>query len=134
MEQSAFQFLPPYIQSIDYKKEDFDNSKKLFVKTHFHVDIKRNKHEHIAIVELNISLNRDSDTEEANAPFSLSMTVGALFKWDDCYDEDTVTSLLSINAPVLLLGYARPIIATITGNGNVPPYYLPFFNFIDKEK
>ena len=59
------------------------------------------------------------------------MTIGAKFLWDDVYDEETLRDLLSKNAPALLLGYARPIIANMTSAGPMAAYHLPFYNFTD---
>ena len=59
------------------------------------------------------------------------MTIGARFLWDDVYDEETLQDLLSQNAPALLLGYARPIIANMTSVGPTSTYNLPFYNFTD---
>ena len=85
--------------------------------------------ENEAIVQLSILIGRKEFTTEE--PFCVDMTIGAKFKWDDVYDEETLQELLSKNAPALLLGYARPIIANITDAGPIPAYHLPFYNFTD---
>lgn len=128
MKQSNFQFSSPIIKklSLDFTKK-FDKDKELSINNTFNISISRHETENIAIVELNIVLNEDE--KECNAPFSLNMVISSSFRWDDVYDEETLNSLLSINAPALLLSNARPIIATLTGNGQYPPYYIPFYNF-----
>ena len=92
------------------------------------MNIKSSEEEKEAVVELNIIIGAKENNE---APFYVDMVMGAIFKWDDSYDENTVKDLLSINAPALLLGYARPIIATITNMSPFPAYNLPFYNFTE---
>ena len=50
------------------------------------------------------------------------------FEWEDM-DESMIDTMLHINAPALLLGYMRPIVATITNSSKYPVYNLPFINF-----
>ena len=59
------------------------------------------------------------------------MVLSAQFIWNDVYDENTLKDLLSINAPALLLGYARPMIASITNMSPYPSFNLPFYNFVE---
>lgn len=60
--------------------------------------------------------------------FKLRIKVASDFKWEDL-DEKTAESMLNLNAPALLLGYMRPIVANITNSSNFPAYNLPFINF-----
>ena len=47
---------------------------------------------------------------------------------EDLSDE-RVESMLKMNAPALLLGYMRPIVAGLTNSSNFATYNLPFINF-----
>ena len=64
--------------------------------------------------------------------FALLFVIMANFEWDETYDSETINNLLLINAPSLLLGYARPIISNITSN-SIGQYDLPFMNFVSSD-
>lgn len=131
MKQSNFRFSKPMVSKIDYSiNEDFDSDNRLNISNKFNVSISRDKNESMAIVDLGICIGK-KDFEKTD-PFYIDMVIGAVFSWDEsCYDDSTLNSLLSINAPALLLGYARPLISTITSMSPFPPYNLPFYNFTE---
>ena len=132
MKESNFKFSNPIIEELNYTlNSNFDINKKPSVYNNFKVNIFRNESSNEAIVKLKILIN-DEIHNESNSPFVLAMTIGSRFTWSDVYDESTINNLLSVNAPALLLGYARPIIATITSNSLSHPYNIPFYNFINE--
>lgn len=128
MEQSGFRFSNPIISKINYsinqafKLTEQNNTITNTFETHIYRDTEESK----AIVELDIKIG---NTDEAKAPFCVELTIRASFKWENNFTEDTIQSLLSINAPALLLGYARPMVATITSMSPFPSYNIPFYNF-----
>ena len=67
----------------------------------------------------------------SGAPFYLKLLMEAKFSWQN-KTESEINAFLSVNAPALLLGYARPIVTFITSNSAYPPFYLSFINFTDK--
>ena len=90
----------------------------------FNIQVARSKNENRA----NVKLTLETNAENEKAPFKLRITMASDFKWEDM-DEKTVESMLKMNAPALLLGYMRPIVANITNSSNFPVYNLPFLNF-----
>jgi len=131
MKKSSLKFTNPIITKLEYEINAINDEKEndaIKISNTFKVNIKRSEEEKEAVVELNIIIGAKENNE---APFYVDMVMGAIFKWDDSYDENTVKDLLSINAPALLLGYARPIIATITNMSPFPAYNLPFYNFTE---
>ena len=130
MKKSSLKFTNPIIRELNYEINtigDETENDSIKISNTFKVNIKRSE-EKEAVVELNIIIGTKENNE---SPFYIDMVMGAIFKWDDSYDENTVQDLLSINAPALLLGYARPIIATITNMSPFPAYNLPFYNFTE---
>jgi len=129
MTQSGFQFANPIISKINYVvHSDFKRNpgEPLSITNSFKTNISPSETDHKAIVELDILIgNTDSQKE----PFYIELTIGASFKWDDAYADETIRDLLSVNAPALLLSYARPIISTITNMSPYPAYDIPFYNF-----
>lgn len=79
-----------------------------------------------ACVNLELSIK----PQIGNAPFVLNLSIEANFKWIG-FDESTIISLLTQNAPSLLISFARPVISTITGSSGLLPFYLPLINFED---
>ena len=128
MEKSKLYFTNPIIKNINYKVNlnlEPYNDGSIDIANTFKLNIKRAENKNEALVELNIIIGE----EDEKLPFFIDMIICAIFKWEDAYDEKTLQGLLSINAPALLLGYARPMIATITNMSPYPVYNLPFYNF-----
>ena len=126
MKSSKCQFINPYLKEIYFVvNPDFNpDDKDLEMKNSFNVQIKRSENDNRANVELELKTNIDNE----EAPFKLKIKMASDFKWSDL-DDETVDAMLKFNAPALLLGYMRPIVANITNSSNFPAYNLPFINF-----
>ena len=128
MKSSKFQFLNPYFEEVyftvnpEYTPET--NEGGIEMQNAFNIQVARSKNENRA----NVKLTLETNAENEKAPFKLRITMASDFRWEDM-DETTVESMLRLNAPALLLGYMRPIVAIITNSSNFPVYNLPFFNF-----
>lgn len=128
MKTSKFQFINPYLEEVYFEANPnfvagVDDG-EIEIQNSFHIQIKRSENENRANVELILETN----TENEKTPFILRIKVASDFKWEDL-DEKSVESMLNLNAPALLLGYMRPIVANITNSSNFPVYNLPFVNF-----
>ena len=128
MKASKFQFLNPYLEEVSFvTNHNFipeTNDEGFELQNSFNIQINKSEKENKANVALLLNIN----TENENTPFRLQIKVASDFKWEDL-DEKTVDSMLNHNAPALLLGYMRPIVANITNSSNFPVYNLPFINF-----
>ena len=126
MKTSKFQYVNPYLVELyfagrsDFPKEN-DNIEMQNV---FHVQIKRDPEKNLANVELQLETN----AEKESAPFALRIRVASDFIWEDSEDK-AVETMLNQNAPALLLGYMRPIVANITNASGTGVYNLPLMNF-----
>ena len=130
MQESVFQFSRPKIKNIQYSiLEEYKPEENVNLHQHFHRNITRIEQKNEAIVELTIELG--CDEKSINSPFALKITIGAIFSWDNTLDEEMINSLLTFNAPALLIGYARPVISNITIN-SMGAYDLPFISFADE--
>ena len=77
------------------------------------------------LVFLNVVIGGTEDD-----PFSLDAEMCAEFSWEeDEIPEDIIPLFLRRNAPALLLGYLRPIVATTIQMSGLPPYNIPFMDF-----
>ena len=131
MKESNLKFSNPIVEELLYNiSEKYNPSIAPIVNNNFEVNIVRSESINEAVVRLKVII--DANQEGTNSPFSVSLTIGAKFVWNNSYDEETISSLLSINAPALLLGYARPIISSITNTCPCGSYNLPFYNFIQQ--
>lgn len=128
MKPSKFQFLNPYLKEVHFVvNPDFNTDDgEIEMQNSFHVQVKRSENDNRANVELGLDMNLNNE----KTPFKLQIRVASDFKWEDL-DDKTVDAMLEQNAPALLLGYMRPIVANITNSTNFPAYNLPFINFKD---
>ena len=128
MRSSKFQFLNPYLEEISFSaNSNFDaeiDNNGFEMQNNFNIQIQKKENENRA----NVKLILETNLENEEAPFKLCIKVASDFKWEDL-DDKTVESMLNYNAPALLLGYMRPIVANITNSSNFPAYNLPFINF-----
>ncbi len=126
MKQSSFQFVNPYLEELFFEGNhvpDIDPA-EVEIQNSFHVQVKRSKDDNRAKVELTLEIKNQ------NAPFQLRIKVSSDFKWEEL-DEDTIQAMLKRNAPALLMGYMRPIVASVTNSSRFPVYNLPFINFAE---
>ena len=130
MKESSLKFTNPSITHLVFDiNSEFKEKDAVSITNTFNVEVSKGKDESAAVVQLNIIVG-DKDFSK-DVPFYFNITIGAMFSWDDVYDDKTLQTLLSKNAPALLLGYARPIIANITESSPIPAYHIPFYNFTE---
>ena len=70
---------------------------------------------------------------EFGAPFFIEVAYSAEFRWSKL-ELDEVDSLLNQNAPAILLGYIRPLVAQLTVSAGFPPLHIPLLNLQDVEE
>lgn len=128
MKTSNFQFLSPYLVELSFiVNPDYDKENtSIEIQNSFSVQIDRSESENLARVELIL----ESNMENYDAPFRVKARVASDFKWEDL-DDEAVEAMLNLNAPALLLGYMRPIVANVTNSSCFPAYNLPFINFTE---
>ena len=125
MKASNFQFLNPYLEELFFAGNDnFDMNEDIEMENSFNVQVKKDKENRRAKVELVLETNVNVE----DAPFRMRVKVASDFKWDNL-DDESVEAMLKCNAPALLLSYMRPIVANITNVSKFPVYNLPFVNF-----
>ncbi|MBR1702161.1 MAG: protein-export chaperone SecB [Lachnospiraceae bacterium] len=128
MERSKFQFLNPYLVEVSFsEKSDYfsdANNAEIEMQNIFKVDIDKKESQNMANVQLTLEINK----EKENVPFTLKIKVASDFIWENI-DEQTVDTMLNCNAPALLLGYMRPMVAGITNFSRFPTCNIPFVNF-----
>lgn len=129
MRKSNFQFINPYLVECEYRINEEFTGEEENVEMHneFNIDVQQHQSENRAIVKLRLRTNYN----EPEKPFQIGVTVASEFEWEDGVDEKTLKIFLNQNAPALLLGYMRPIVANITNSSQFAAYNLPFLNFTD---
>lgn len=127
MKESEFKFVDPYLEKLVFFENKSFDAKKQEVKFEniFDIEINRKEDENIAKVVLQLQVGTDGE-----APFKLWIRVASNFMWENL-SEEILDIMLNNNAPALLLGYMRPIVASITNSSKFPTYNLPFINFKD---
>lgn len=122
--ESNFQFVKPYLQRLDYKvNETFvdTDGDVVQMENKFDIGVERINHSR-AKVTLKVLVEG-----KETGPFSINSEIASEFEWDDI-EEEHLEKLLTLNAPSLLLGFLRPIIANLTGQSMYETYYLPYIN------
>lgn len=129
MKDSGFQFVNPYLEELSFMANNEFNREntELEIENKFSVEVAREKGDNRAKVGLTWEINQEKVAE----PFTLKIKMASDFKWEDDIDYDIVENMLQVNAPALLLGYMRPIVASITNSSAFPTYNLPFINFTE---
>lgn len=127
---SQFQFRRPQLTDMQFVANDgFEEESKELVDLNMVIQIQTNSKpidENSSAVSTTIIIGEKS----TSYPFYLYMTMEADFRWSDgSFDEQTLESLLTKNAPSLLVGYMRPLIAAVTSSSRFPAYDLPFIDF-----
>lgn len=131
MEKSRLQFSNPVLTKLEFQlnpefQENEDGEVSLETKFNTKISIPE-KSQSSAAVALEITIEAE---EKNNSPFIIDAEMISQFVWErDSLTETSLNELLRQNAPALLLGYLRPIIASMTMLANLPPYHIPFMDF-----
>lgn len=130
MVKSSFQFKTPQLTDMQFvANEGFEEEHKNLEDLDLVIQIQT---DHSPIKNNSSSVSTTISIGENNTayPFYLLMTMTADFKWlEGSFDDKTREALLTKNAPSLLVGYMRPLIATVTSASRFPAYDLPFIDF-----
>ncbi len=127
MKKSMFQFSNPRIVSFSITaNDDFDESKYNGFQISSEVDHIILKEDTEAVVVLSLEIGKE--TEEY--PFYITLKISASFKNNDAGNFE---KLISINAPALLLSYARPVVSLMTTQLGYKAFHIPFMNFTEDD-
>lgn len=129
---SNFKFSNPRLTELNYLLDQnfkVNQSRQVEVPLTCSTNVKRHATNNEAYVELTITLGKN----DGESPFYIVATEAAFFKWTPDMDFKS-DILLTQNAPALLLGYLRPLIATITSMSPYNAYNLPFIDFTKQSK
>lgn len=129
MKNSGLQFKTPRLVDLEFQvNKDFDKKDTDNINMKVHADVNVNKliDDSEAIVELTITIG----SKKSDSPFYIKAVEGALFGWDETVSH-IIDDLLTQNAPAILLGYIRPMVAMITAASPYNAYNLPVMNFTE---
>lgn len=77
--------------------------------------------------QINLGISISSITNKKPIPFDAEVMISSVFELVNW--ENEVTNGIAVNnATAILFPYLRTLVATLTLNGNVPPYMLPIMN------
>ncbi len=131
MRKSDFQMSNPVLRDVIFKvNNDFVSSESaLQISISDAKDIIRNGENSAAV---SYSVRVFDEEFKSEAPFFIEVSYSAVFKWLDLR-ENEIEDILNHNAPAILLGYIRPLIAQLSGNAGFPPLHLPLLNLQQDE-
>ena len=120
---SGFQFSNPKMKKLVFQiNENYDSSKYEGMPVSYEIGIV-DQAEESAIVELQVVVG----ILDGATPFYVELTNCAEFRWTNDIEEFS-EKLLKHNAAILLMSYARPVIAHIVGDAGFKPFNLPFLD------
>lgn len=129
MKQSKFQFSSPNLTNLSFQiNENFESERFESIKIDGSTRILRSQ-DNTAIVEFTLKIGEIS----VCSPFYVEATMKANFKWNEEIEENNLKRLLQVNAPSLIIGYMRPVIANITNMSEYPVFNLPFLDMQKNE-
>ncbi|MDO4343709.1 MAG: protein-export chaperone SecB [Eubacteriales bacterium] len=126
MQKSSLQFKNPKLVGVELRlNQEFKNidDGPVDIKVGFDINVNKLPDSSEAIVELTVVVG----TEDSTNPFYIKATEGAMFRWEK--DVKDVDILLQQNAPAILLGYLRSVIAMLTAVSPYAAYNLPVIDF-----
>ena len=132
--ESKFQFTSPRLRSAWFSlNDDYDfDSEEMIANPSFNLEVLELSYENNnAVVLLKIDINNKEESGEEDlkkSPFFCSVEIFDEFTWEGL-NQDEVDAMVHINAPALLLSYARPIISNLVIASPLPNYNIPFINF-----
>ena len=128
MRNSSFQFIAPMLSQLEFSlNNDYDKEEQSYYKNEFQIGFTRNEDEREAIVELRITIGSSEGSK--NQPYTIRLVIGSVFRWNEEFPDGRIEQLLTVNAPALLVSYARPIIVNITNSSGRNAYNIPFVDF-----
>lgn len=133
MINSAFKFKDPVLTNLSFTlNKDFFKSRsekeacnEVIMENGLTVNVTKEDDKNRAMVELIVKIL----PKNGAGPFTIEATMYSYFEWDASISDQVADQLTKINAPALLLGYLRPIIANVTNTPITPCYNLPFMDF-----
>lgn len=126
MKSSELKFSSPVLIECNFSVNfDFDKeAKKVKILQKFELGFgPKNKEKRSCNVMLKVILG-----SKDIAPFEMTVSMLANFRWSEKVDGDS-DDILRRNAPEILLGYIRPIVANLTNNSPYPVYNIPVVDF-----
>jgi len=131
MRKSSFQMNDPVLLNVVFKvNNDFEASDSVL--NLVISDAKDISYHAENVANVSYSVRVFDENFESGAPFFIEVSYSAVFSWSDL-EADEVETLLNHNAPAILLGYVRPLIAHLSSNAGFPPLHLPLLNLQDDE-
>ena len=133
MKESNFQLVgKPRMTSLQYstnKEFEFGNELSIQIDNQIQIMNVEGEYGREALVILNLSVFKSAEFKDV--PFSISVKIEGLFKWDEDLEskKELLDIMLKQNAPAVLYGYLRPMITLVTVEANMPPLVIPLMNF-----
>ena len=102
---------------------EFKNG-KIDIQPSFNRDIVKIDDQHYKIA-LGIKISKEIN--KGPIPFDAEVVISSVFELPN-WESEAANSIAVNNATAIMFPYLRTLIATVTMNGNVPPYMVPIMN------
>jgi preprotein translocase subunit SecB len=79
------------------------------------------------LYKITLGIKISDDLNKNPIPFNAEVVVASIFELPN-WESEAANSIAINNATAIMFPYLRTLMATVTMNGNIPPYMLPIMN------
>jgi len=97
---------------------------KINIQPHFNRDIIKIDDTHYKIT---LGIEISNKINNSPLPFNAEVIISSVFELTN-WESEAANSIAVNNATAIMFPYLRTLMASVTMNGNVPPYMLPIMN------
>lgn len=126
---SAMQLERIFLEKIDFKLNKRDAGGIAETSFNLSVTAKYDKENRRALVSVSVSIPAEQTSHEQL--FKLEVAFSGIFKFDENFPEEKITSFQQVNCPAILFPYLRETVADIVRRADLPSLHLPPFNFVN---
>lgn len=136
MQASPLELLFYYVESLRWKVEsgyDPETAPSLQA-SDIECHLQRNDDEDGGPRKAAYRLKLSLPSQDNRFPYSFEIALIGFFQLNDSVSDENVAKVLDANAPAVLYGAAREVLATSIGRGPFRPLLLPSVHFLDLER
>lgn len=106
-------------------KEEFEFKQgKIDIQPFFNRDISKIDDK---FYKITLGIKISNDLNKNPIPFNVEVVISSVFELPN-WESEAANSIAINNATAIMFPYLRTLLATVTMNGNIPPYMLPIMN------
>lgn len=127
--QAQLNFLEFFVEELTVKaNSDYDSKKPITGGLFVDYDILKSEKKSLLFkIPMVIEINKNNN----NSPYQIFMRLNGFFCYPEGTEENYINKTIGLNAPSILYGVARGIIAQVTANYEYGKFIIPAVNLIE---